>query len=69
MDLLIEDAVVVELECVEAFTPVHRAQLLSCLKLSGRHVGLLINFHVAHLRDGIKRFVNGRNWESGIISL
>jgi GxxExxY protein len=64
MDLLVEDSVVVELKCVEEFAPVHEAQLLSYLKLSGKHVGLLINFHVAHLRDGIKRLVNGRNWES-----
>ena len=64
MDLLVEDSVVVELKCVEVINPIHQAQLLSYLKLSGKHVGLLINFHVAHLRDGIKRLVNGRNWES-----
>lgn len=62
MDLVVENSVVVELKCVEAFNPVHEAQLLSYLKLSGIHIGLLINFRVAHLRDGIKRFVNGRNW-------
>jgi len=43
-DLLVEDSVVVELECVEAFNPIHDAQLLSYLKLSGKHIGLLINF-------------------------
>ena len=64
MDLLVEDSVVVELKCVEALARVHEAQLLSYLKLSGRHVGLLINFHVAPVRAGIKRFVNGRDWES-----
>ena len=64
MDLPVEDSVVVELKCVEVINPIHEAQLLSYLKLSGKHVGLLINFHVAHLRDGIKRLVNGRNWES-----
>ena len=62
IDLVVENSVVVELKCVEVFNPVHEAQLLSYLKLSGIHIGLLINFHVTHLRDGIKRLVNGRNW-------
>jgi GxxExxY protein len=48
----------VELKTVERLLPVHQAQLLSYLKLSGKRAGLLINFHVAHLRDGIKRLVN-----------
>ena len=61
--MLVEDSVIVELKCVEAFTRIHEAQLLSYLKLSGKNVGLLINFHVAHLRDGIKRLVNGRGWD------
>jgi GxxExxY protein len=56
--LLVEDAVVVELKAVEKIIPIHEAQLLSYLKLSGKRVGLLINFHVLHLRDGIKRMVN-----------
>ena len=64
MDLLVEDLIVVELKCVEEFTRIHLAQLLSYLRLSGKGVGLMINFHVEHLRDGIKRLVNGRNWES-----
>ena len=59
MDLVVENVVVVELKCVEAFSPIHQAQLLSYLKLSGLQVGLLINFHVADLRDGIKRMVRG----------
>jgi GxxExxY protein len=63
MDLVVEGLVVVKLKCVEEFSRVHQAQLLSYLKLSGINVGLLLNFHVAHLRDGIKRFGNGRNWE------
>ena len=63
MDLLVEDLVIIELKCVEAVNPIHEAQLLSYLKLSGRNVGLLINFHVAHLRNGVKRMVNGKNWE------
>jgi len=58
IDMLVEDAVVVELKAVEAIAPIHQAQLLSYLKLSGKRVGLLINFHVLHLKDGIKRMVN-----------
>jgi GxxExxY protein len=58
MDLLVEDAVVVELKVVEQLLEVHKAQLLSYLKLSQKKVGLLINFNVVHLRDGIRRLVN-----------
>jgi len=63
IDLVVENLVVVELNCVEAIHPVHQAQLLSYLRLSGKQVGLLINFYVAHLRDGIKRMVDGEGWE------
>lgn len=59
MDLLVEDQVVVEVKSVIKLLPVHEAQLLSYLKLSGRRAGLLINFHVPHLKDGLKRMVNG----------
>jgi GxxExxY protein len=62
IDLLVENLVIVEIKCVEAIHPVHEAQLLCYLRLSGKNVGLLINFHVAHLKDGIKRMVDGRNW-------
>jgi GxxExxY protein len=55
--------VVVEVKCVEAIHPVYEAQLLSYLRLSGKHVGLLINFYVAHLKDGIKRMVDGKDWD------
>jgi len=58
LDLLVEDAVIVELKSVERLIPVHEAQLLSYLKLSGKRIGLLINFNVPHLKDGIKRLVN-----------
>lgn len=58
IDLLVEDSVIVELKAVEKVLPIHHAQLLSYLKLSGKKVGLLINFNVEHLRDGIKRMVN-----------
>lgn len=58
LDLLVEDTVVVELKSVVKLLPVHHAQLLSYLRLSHRPVGLLINFNVARLRDGIKRIAN-----------
>ncbi len=62
IDLVVENSVV-EAKCVEAIHPVHEAQLLSYMRLSGIPVGLLINFHVARLRDGIKRMVDGRDWQ------
>ncbi len=58
MDLVVEDLAVVEFKTVESLLPVHEAQLLSYLKLSGLPVGLLINFHVPVLKDGLKRIVN-----------
>ena len=63
IDLLVENQVVVEIKCVDGIHPVHEAQLLSYLRLSGKCVGLLINFHVARLKDGIKRMVDGKDWE------
>ena len=57
VDLLVEDKVIVELKAVETVHPIHSAQLLSYLKLSGNRLGLLINFNVLHLKDGIQRFV------------
>jgi GxxExxY protein len=59
IDFIVENCVIVEIKAVEQLLPVHTAQLLSYLKLSGRSVGLLINFNVPHLRHGIKRIVNG----------
>ena len=58
IDLLVEGLVVVELKAVEKLGPVHEAQLLSYLKLSGCRVGLLINFNVKLLKQGIRRMVN-----------
>ena len=63
MDLLVEELIVVEIKSVDAVSPVHQAQLLSYLKLSGKSIGLLINFNVVHLKDGIRRFVNGTGWK------
>lgn len=57
LDLLVEDTVVIELKAVEALAPIHQAQIISYLKLAGKPIGLLINFHSLHLKDGIKRFV------------
>jgi GxxExxY protein len=58
LDLLVEDKVIVELKAVEKLLPIHQAQLLTYLKLTGHEVGLLINFNVLQLKDGIKRMVN-----------
>jgi GxxExxY protein len=55
--------VIVEVKSVDSINPVHQARLLSYMRLSGIGVGLLINCYVTHLRDGIKRMVNGKNWE------
>ena len=63
IDLLVENLVIVEIKCVEIVHPVHEAQLLSYLRLSGKNVGLLINFYVDRLKDGIKRMVDGRDWD------
>ena len=57
MDVLVESAVVLELKCEQRTTALDEAQLLTYLRLSGKHVGLLINFHVPALKDGIKRRV------------
>ena len=57
LDFLVEDAVVVELQSVERFDPIFEAQVLTYLRLSGKHRGLLINFHSRLLKDGVKRFV------------
>ena len=58
IDLLVEDNLIVELKAVEHVAPVHKAQLLTYLKLAGLQVGLLLNFNVPHLKDGIIRVAN-----------
>lgn len=60
MDFLIEGSLVVELKAVDAVTHVHRAQLLTYLKWSELRLGLLINFNVARLKQGVHRLINGR---------
>ena len=58
LDLLVENAVIVEIKAVESLAPIHQAQLLSYLRLTGCKVGLLINFNVRILKDGLRRLVN-----------
>jgi GxxExxY protein len=58
IDMVVNDCVVVEVKSISHLLPVHHAQVLTYLRLTGHRVGLLINFHVAHLREGIKRLVN-----------
>ena len=59
LDLLVGGCVVVELKAVETLLPVHQAQVLSYLKAAGYRLGLLVNFNVPLLRDGVKRLVSG----------
>lgn len=58
LDLIVEQLVVVESKAITKVTPLHEAQLLSYLRLSGHEVGLLLNFHVARMKDGIRRMVD-----------
>jgi GxxExxY protein len=57
VDFIVENCVIVEIKAVEKLLPVHLAQVLTYLKLSGYQVGLLVNFNVPHLRDGIRRVI------------
>jgi len=58
LDIIVDDVLVVEIKAVEALTPLHDAQLLTYLKLTGISLGLLVNFNVPRLSQGIKRLVN-----------
>ncbi len=58
MDLFVENQIIVELKAVDTLHPIHTTQLLTYLRLSNHKLGLLINFNVQHLRDGIKRVAN-----------
>ena len=58
IDLLVDEALVIEVKAVFQPHPIHRAQLVSYLRLSGYRIGLLMNFHVEHLKDGIRRVLN-----------
>jgi GxxExxY protein len=57
IDLLVEDSLIIEVKTVESILPIHSAQLLTYLRMSEKHLGLLINFHTVRLIDGIKRQV------------
>jgi len=57
LDIMVEKQLIIELKCVDKFLPVHKAQLLTYLKLTGCRLGLLVNFNVALIRDGIKRVI------------
>jgi GxxExxY protein len=59
MDFLVERSVVLEVKSVDALAPIHEAQALSYLRLSGCRLALLVNFNVTVLKDGIRRFING----------
>jgi len=57
IDLLVDDKVIIEVKSVDALNPVHLAQVMTYLKLSGRRIGLLINFNVKFLKEGIRRII------------
>ncbi len=59
LDLVVNDELIVELKTVEKVLEIHKAQLLTYLKLTGKRLGLLINFNVPYLRDGVHRIING----------
>ena len=59
LDLLVQDLVVVEIKSIDSLVAIHQAQVISYLRLSGKKLGILINFNTLHLRDGIRRVVNG----------
>ena len=58
LDIVVENAIILELKSCEKIEPIHKAQLLTYLKLSGLRLGLVLNFNVPVMRDGIKRIVN-----------
>jgi len=58
LDMLVDDIVVLELKAIQAVLPIHEAQLLTYLKLTGKPIGLLLNFNVPVMKDGITRKIN-----------
>jgi GxxExxY protein len=58
LDLLVEDLVIVEIKALDEMAPIHQAQLLTYLKAAGKQIGLLMNFNVAMLKDGLKQVIN-----------
>ncbi len=61
-DMIVGDGVIVELKCVDALDPIHTAQVLTYLKMTGLKLGMLLNFRVDVMRLGIKRVVNNFDW-------
>jgi GxxExxY protein len=57
LDMVVEDSIIIEIKAVDALTRLHEAQVLTCLKLSGRRLGFLMNFNVALFKQGLKRLV------------
>lgn len=60
LDIIVQDTVILELKAIEAVLPRHKMQVLTYLRLKDKPVGLLINFNVEHLRDGVSRIINPR---------
>jgi GxxExxY protein len=58
IDMIVNDLVIVEIKAIEKLLPIHEAQLLTYLKLSDKHVGMLINFNTVRIKDGIRRLIN-----------
>jgi GxxExxY protein len=66
LDMVVDDEIILEIKAIEKLLPIHEAQLLSYLRLAKKRVGLLMNFHVPVLKDGLKRIVNefpDADWE------
>lgn len=57
LDLLVENSIIIELKCVTELEKIHEAQLLSYMKIASKRLGFLLNFHVAYMKDGIRRFI------------
>ena len=66
IDILVEDTLVLELKAVDMLKPVHEVQLLTYLKLANKPIGLLVNFNVPVLKEGVKRKINGKIEYTGI---
>ena len=60
LDLIVENRIIVEFKCVDVLLPIHKVQLLTYLRLANLPLGLLLNFNVIHMKDGIKRILNNR---------
>ncbi|HWX53754.1 MAG TPA: GxxExxY protein [Verrucomicrobiae bacterium] len=61
IDMLVENCVIVELKCADLLLPIHKAQLLTYLRIADKPLGLLLNFKVVHMREGIKRILNNKH--------